>query len=310
MYINKKNFCMIFPGHGAQSVGMLNQLAKDYPIIKQTFYEASDYLGYDLWKLIEYGPKKILNQSQKTQPMLVTSAVAVFRLWQSQGGGMPTVLIGHSVGEYSALVCAGAISFKECVSLVELRGQLMQNACSENYGLMAAIIGLNKDTIINICKYSALDETVTPVIFNSPTQIVIAGHKRAVTRASITCKNKGAKVRFLMNIPFHCALLKPISNLFRLALKKITVNKPLIPVINNVDVKCEICPSKIRYALMRQLYKPVRWIECIQHMKKYNVRTVIEIGTNHILTGITKKIDPKLMIIAINNSENLLAALQ
>ncbi|MGL5400381.1 MAG: ACP S-malonyltransferase, partial [Plesiomonas shigelloides] len=231
-------FAMVFPGQGSQSVGMLADLAQQFPIVEQTFAEASAVLGYDLWALVQQGPAEELNKTWQTQPALLTASVAIWRVWQEKNGAMPVVMAGHSLGEYSALVCAGVMDFKDAVRLVELRGKLMQEAVPEGTGAMAAIIGLDNDSIAKACAESAEGQVVAPVNFNSPGQVVIAGNKEAVERAGAACKAAGAKraLPLPVSVPSHCALMKPAADKLAVALQEITFNAPCIPVINNVDV--------------------------------------------------------------------------
>ncbi|MBF4335074.1 ACP S-malonyltransferase, partial [Vibrio anguillarum] len=259
-------FAIVFPGQGSQSVGMLAELGQQYDVIQQTFAEASEVLGYDLWALVQNGPVEDLNQTSRTQPALLASSVALWRLWQSLGLEQPALLAGHSLGEYSALVCAGVVDFKQAIKLVELRGQLMQEAVPEGVGAMSAIIGLDDELIAKACEEAAQGEVVSPVNFNSPGQVVIAGNKDAVERAGQLCKEAGAKraLPLPVSVPSHCALMKPAADKLAVALQSIEFNAPQIPVINNVDVIAEIDPAKIKDALVRQLYSPVRWTECVQ----------------------------------------------
>ncbi|WWP01822.1 MAG: ACP S-malonyltransferase [Candidatus Dasytiphilus stammeri] len=305
------NLAMMFPGQGSQFIGMLAEIARDYPIIKQTFYEASESIGYDLWDLLQNGTPRELNQTSKTQPILLTSSVAIFRLWKTQGGPTPSILLGHSLGEYSALVCAGAISFNEAVSLVELRAKIMQSAVPEGMGAMLAVIGLSHDTLMKICEFSAQGELATPVNFNSLEQFVIAGHKSAVERVGLASKQAGAKVLSLpISIPSHCALMKPVAAKFARSLEKFTITVPMLPVINNADVQCEYLPAKIRSALVRQLYSPVRWMESVEYLISKGIDTAFEIGPSNVLCGLTKRINQTLRVSSINNSENLSTALK
>ncbi|MGL5533005.1 MAG: ACP S-malonyltransferase, partial [Plesiomonas shigelloides] len=246
-------FAMVFPGQGSQSVGMLADLAQQFPIVEQTFAEASAVLGYDLWALVQQGPAEELNKTWQTQPALLTASVAIWRVWQEKNGAMPVMMAGHSLGEYSALVCAGVMDFKDAVRLVELRGKLMQEAVPEGTGAMAAIIGLDNDSIAKACAESAEGQVVAPVNFNSPGQVVIAGNKEAVERAGAACKAAGAKraLPLPVSVPSHCALMKPAADKLAVALQEITFNAPRIPVINNVDVAAESDADAIRSALVR-----------------------------------------------------------
>lgn len=304
-------FAMVFPGQGSQSVGMLAELAETYPEIKATFEEASSVLGYDLWALTQTGPDTELNKTWKTQPALLTASVAIFRLWQNLGGEMPAVVAGHSLGEYSALVCAGALDFKETVKLVELRGQLMQEAVPEGTGAMYAIIGLDDDKIQSACDAAAQGEIVSPVNYNSPGQVVIAGAKAAVERAAALCKEAGAKraLPLAVSVPSHCLLMKPAADKLATALKDITVNTPVIPVLNNVDAKAEIQADAIREALVRQLYSSVLWTKCVETMAEQGVETLLEVGPGKVLTGLTKRIVSTLSGQAVNDSASVRAAL-
>lgn len=305
-------FAVVFPGQGSQSVGMLAALAEENSLVKETFAEASDALGYDLWQLVQQGPEAELNKTWQTQPALLAASVAVWRVWQQKGGKTPAMLAGHSLGEYSALVCAGVLAFKDAVRLVELRGKLMQDAVPEGTGAMYAIIGLGNDEIVKACEESAQGEVVAPVNFNSPGQVVIAGNKEAVERAGAACKAAGAKraLPLSVSVPSHCALMKPAADRLALALKDITFNAPEIAVINNVDVKAEIDGDAIRNALVRQLYSPVRWTETVELMASQNVTHLLEMGPGKVLTGLTKRIVDSMSAAAVNDPASLQSALE
>ena len=304
-------FAMVFPGQGSQSVGMLADLAQQFPIVEQTFAEASAVLGYDLWALVQQGPAEELNKTWQTQPALLTASVAIWRVWQEKNGAMPVVMAGHSLGEYSALVCAGVMDFKDAVRLVELRGKLMQEAVPEGTGAMAAIIGLDNDSIAKACAESAEGQVVAPVNFNSPGQVVIAGNKEAVERAGAACKAAGAKraLPLPVSVPSHCALMKPAADKLAVALQEITFNAPRIPVINNVDVAAESDADAIRSALVRQLYSPVRWTETVESMSAQGVAHLQEMGPGKVLTGLTKRIVDSMTAAAVNDVASLTAAL-
>lgn len=304
-------FAMVFPGQGSQSVGMLADLAQQFPIVEQTFAEASAVLGYDLWALVQQGPAEELNKTWQTQPALLTASVAIWRVWQEKNGAMPVVMAGHSLGEYSALVCAGVMDFKDAVRLVELRGKLMQEAVPEGTGAMAAIIGLDNDSIAKACAESAEGQVVAPVNFNSPGQVVIAGNKEAVERAGAACKAAGAKraLPLPVSVPSHCALMKPAADKLAVALQEITFNAPRIPVINNVDVAAESDADAIRSALVRQLYSPVRWTETVESMSAQGVGHLLEMGPGKVLTGLTKRIVDSMTAVAVNDVASLTAAL-
>ncbi|KAG4071122.1 hypothetical protein HA402_012345 [Bradysia odoriphaga] len=299
-------------GQGSQTLGMLAELAAQFPIVEQTFSDASAALGYDLWQLVQHGPAEELNKTWQTQPALLAASVAIFRVWQQQGGNMPLMMAGHSLGEYSALVCAGVLDFAAAIRLVELRGKLMQEAVPEGTGAMYAIIGLDNDAIAKACEESAQGQVVSPVNFNSPGQVVIAGNKEAVERAGAACKAAGAKraLPLPVSVPSHCALMKPAADKLAVALQDITFNAPLVPVVNNVDVRAETAPEAIRSALVRQLYSPVRWTESVEFMAAEGVTLLLEVGPGKVLTGLTKRIVDTLTAAAVNDTASLSAALE
>ena len=305
------NFTFAFPGQGSQSTGMLADLAATYPVVIDTFKEASDVLGYDLWALTQDETSDALNQTDKTQPALLTASVAIWRVWAEIGGEKPTTVAGHSLGEYSALVCAGVIDFKDAVKLVELRGQLMQQAVPAGVGAMYAIIGLGDDEIAAACEQAAQGEVVSPVNYNSPGQVVIAGNKDAVERAGILCKEAGAKraLPLPVSVPSHCALMKPAADKLAIALQALTFNKPEIAVINNVDVVAETDADKIKDALVRQLYCPVRWTEIVVKMAEQGINLQVEAGPGKVLSGLVRRIDKSFTAQAINDTTSLDAAL-
>ncbi|EKN5139486.1 [acyl-carrier-protein] S-malonyltransferase [Yersinia enterocolitica] len=305
-------FAMVFPGQGSQSLGMLADLAAQFPIVEETFSEASSVLGYDLWQLVQQGPAEELNKTWQTQPALLTASVAIWRVWQHQGGKLPTMMAGHSLGEYSALVCAGVLDFKQAVRLVELRGKLMQEAVPEGTGDMYAIIGLDNESIAKACEESALGQVVSPVNFNSPGQVVIAGNKEAVERAGAACKALGAKraLPLPVSVPSHCALMKPAADKLAVALEEIEFQAPLFPVVNNVDVKTEVSPEAIRSALVRQLYNPVRWTESVEFIAAEGVELLLEVGPGKVLTGLTKRIVDTLAAAPVNDVATLTSALE
>ncbi|ADT86490.1 ACP S-malonyltransferase [Vibrio sp. Vb2880] len=300
-------FAIVFPGQGSQAVGMLAELGEQYDVVKQTFAEASDALGYDLWALVQNGPVEDLNQTFRTQPALLASSVAIWRVWQALGLEQPEVLAGHSLGEYSALVCAGVIDFKAAIKLVELRGQLMQEAVPAGTGAMYAIIGLDDAAIAKACEDAAQGDVVSPVNFNSPGQVVIAGQKDAVERAGALCKEAGAKraLPLPVSVPSHCALMKPAAEKLAVALEALEFNAPQIPVINNVDVATETDPAKIKDALVRQLHSPVRWTEGVEKMAAQGIEKLIEVGPGKVLTGLTKRIVKTLDAAAVNDIASL-----
>lgn len=299
-------FAMVFPGQGSQAVGMLADLAPQFPIVEKTFAEASEVLGYDLWDLVQNGTAEDLGQTQRTQPALLAASVALYRVWQEKFPEQkPAVMAGHSLGEYSALVCAGVLNFQDAIKLVELRGNAMQQAVPAGSGAMFAIIGLDNEAIIKACEQAASEtgEIVSAVNFNSPGQVVIAGTKAAAEKAGELCKAAGAKraLPLAVSVPSHCALMKPAAEKLAAALQNITLNQPLVPIINNVDVAVETNAETIRNALVRQLYSPVRWTETVEKMPQDGVTTLYEIGPGKVLTGLTSRIVKELNAKAVND---------
>lgn len=309
------NFAMVFPGQGSQAVGMLADLATAYPIVEETFKQASDVLGYDLWDLVQNGSAEDLGQTQRTQPALLASSVAIYRVWQQKYPELkPSVMAGHSLGEYSALVCAGVLNFQDAIKLVELRGNAMQQAVPAGTGAMYAIIGLDNEAIINACEQAQAEvgEIVSAVNFNSPGQVVIAGTKAAAEKAGELCKAAGAKraLPLAVSVPSHCALMKPAADKLAEALQNITLNAPVVPVINNVDVSVETDAEAIRNALVHQLYSPVRWTETVEKMANEGVTTLYEIGPGKVLTGLAGRIVKELNAKAVNDVASLEAVTQ
>lgn len=303
-------FAMVFPGQGSQAVGMLAELATQFPVVEQTFAQASEVLGYDLWNLVQNGTAEELGQTQKTQPALLAASVAIYRVWQEKYPEQkPAAMAGHSLGEYSALVCAGVLDFQDAIKLVELRGNAMQQAVPAGTGAMYAIIGLDNDAIINACAQAAAEtgEVVSAVNFNSPGQVVIAGTKVAAEKAGALCKEAGAKraLPLAVSVPSHCALMKPAADKLAEALANITLSVPTTPVINNVDVAVETDADAIRNALVRQLYSPVRWTETVEKMAQDGVTALYEIGPGKVLTGLAGRIVKELSAQAVNDVASL-----
>ena len=299
-------FAFLFTGQGAQAVGMLNGFAGN-PVVEQTVQEASDALGFDLQRLIADGPKEDLDLTTNTQPVMLTAAVAVYRSWIAAGGPAPSVVAGHSLGEYSALVAAGVIPFADAVPLVRFRAQSMQDAVPVGQGGMAVILGLQADDVRAVCAEAAQGEVVEAVNFNEPTQIVIAGHTAAVERACEIAKAKGAKraMKLSVSAPFHSSLLKPASDRLREYMRTLTFAAPQIPVINNVDVAVLTDPEQIKDALVRQAAGPVRWVETMQKMAQDGVTQVIECAPSKTLVGMAKRIDPALVGDALTDQAAL-----
>ena len=301
----------VFPGQGSQSTGMMDVLTEAYPVVRQTFAEASAVLGYDLSRLVHEGPEDELNQTVRTQPAMLAAGVATWRIWQHRSGPQPLFLAGHSLGEYTALVCAGAMSFEDAIAVVEYRGQLMQQAVAAGAGAMAAVLGLDDDQVRAVCDDAAQGEIVDPVNFNSPGQVVIAGHAAAVNRALELARQAGAKRAIILpvSVPSHCALMKEAAQELRRRLDDVAFSLPQIPVINNVDVECVRDSDMIRDTLSRQLYQPVRWVEIIRKMRAESIGTIIECGPGKVLAGLCKRIDRTINALPIIDEASLTQAL-
>jgi len=306
------SLALVFPGQGSQQLGMLGDLAAEHSIIQETFAEASAALGFDLWNLVQQGPESELNSTENTQPALLAASVALWRLWQQQGGETPATVAGHSLGEYSALVCAGAIDFADGIKLVQLRGQLMQAAVPAGTGAMAAILGLADDQVIAACEEAAQGEVVSAVNFNCPGQVVIAGQKEAVARGVEACKAAGAKraVELPVSVPSHCALMQSAAEKLGEALADVDLRMPSISVIHNVNAATAADVDELRDLLVRQLYSPVRWTESVQAMQATGVETLIECGPGKVLCGLNKKVDRALNVANIGDAAGLEKALE
>ena len=308
----KADIAFVFPGQGSQSVGMLAELGAVHPIVIETFAEASSALGYDLWHLVQHDNDGQLNQTHITQPALLASSVALWRLWLQQGGVTPTVLAGHSLGEYSALVCAGALDFADALKLVEARGHFMQAAVPPGEGAMAAIIGLDNAAIAFACQQSAHGEVVAPVNYNSPGQVVIAGSSAAVERAMIACKDAGAKraLPLPVSVPSHCALMLPAADKLSAMLEGLDIKTPAIPVVQNVGATVATSSESIASNLVAQLHQPVLWTQCIEAIADSGANLVIECGPGKVLNGLTKRINKTLQSASINDAASLAATLE
>lgn len=300
------NFAFVFPGQGSQSVGMMAAYGES-AVIRQAFAEASEALGEDLWQMVADGPAEVLAQTVNTQPLMLTAGIAVYREWIARGGALPSLVAGHSLGEYSALVAAGALDFQEAVKLVRLRAQAMQEAVPQGEGAMAALLGLDEAAAVEACAEAAQGEVVSAANLNSPGQIVIAGARAAVERAMAAAKARGAKRAVLLPVsaPFHCALMKPAAERLQERLAEIEVRVPTIPVLNNVDVEVETDPLRIKDALVRQAYSPVRWIETVQEIARRGATHVFECGPGKVLAGMTKRIEGSLQGAAIADAASL-----
>ncbi|MCC2595148.1 ACP S-malonyltransferase [Pusillimonas sp. MFBS29] len=301
----------VFPGQGSQSVGMLDAWA-DHAVVGDVVAQASAALGQDLGALIASGPAEALNLTTNTQPAMLTAAVAVYRAWLEAGGRQPALVAGHSLGEYSALTAAAAISLEDAVRVVRIRADAMQAAVPVGTGGMAAILGLDDDVVRAVCERAAQGEVVEAVNFNAPAQVVIAGHKGAVERACELAKSEGAKRALVLPVsaPFHSSLLKPAAQVLEQALAAIEVSEPCCPLINNVDVASPAAAAAIKDALVRQAWHPVRWVETLQAMKAQGVTHVVECGPGKVLAGLTKRIDRDLVALSITDPASLQAALE
>ncbi|MDN3237238.1 ACP S-malonyltransferase [Pseudomonas sp. WAC2] len=285
------SFAFVFPGQGSQSLGMLADIGAQHSQIRDTFAEASDALGYDIWSLVQQGPEEQLNQTDKTQPAILTVSIALWRLWEARGGVRPSYVAGHSLGEYSALVAAGALAFTDAVRLVERRGQLMQEAVPAGEGAMAAILGLEDADIVNACAEAAQGDVVSAVNYNAPGQVVIAGNAAAVMRAVELCKACGAKraVPLPVSVPSHCELMRPAAERFAEAVNAIQWQQPSIPVVQNVNAGVSADLAALKQNLLAQLYSPVRWVESVQLLADKGVTQLVECGPGKVLAGLNKR---------------------
>ena len=300
---NNKIFAMLFPGQGSQHLGMLHKLAQQYRVIENTFEEASDLLGYDVWKLCQEGPQERLNETPYTQPVLLTAGVAMYRAWRKQQGVEPTYMAGHSLGEYTALVCASAIRFEDAVQLVADRGSYMQSAVPAGEGAMAAIIGLDNVAVAQLCEDYSEGEILMPANYNTHEQVVIAGKVGAVERAVNHAKAAGAKLAIMLpvSVPSHCALMQPASERLAKRLGEINIQPPKIPIVNNVDVSVVTEPSLIKDALLRQLANPVRWVEVIEYLLSKDIVHFMECGPGKVLQGLNRRINKTVESVGLQD---------
>jgi [acyl-carrier-protein] S-malonyltransferase len=304
-------FAFVFPGQGSQSAGMLNAFGESRAV-RDVVSEASDVLKQDLWKLMAEGPAEQLNSTVNTQPVMLTAGYAVYRAWREAGGAEPAMVAGHSLGEYTALVAAGAVAFKDALPLVRFRAQAMQEAVPAGEGAMAAILGLDDDAVRAACEEAAQGQKVEAVNFNAPSQVVIAGHKAAVERGAAAAKVRGAKRAVLLPVsaPFHSSLLKPAADKLAAYLENVAVSAPHIPVVNNVDVAQESDPKRIKDALARQACNAVRWVEVVRAIAGAGIGHVAECGPGKVLAGLTKRIEGSLQGHAITDPQSLEQTLQ
>ncbi len=301
------SFAFVFPGQGSQSVGMMGAYG-DLAALRDTFAEASDVLKQDIWSMVAEGPAEALNQTINTQPVMLTAGVAVYRAWQAQGGAAPAFMAGHSLGEYTALVAAGALAFADALPLVRYRAEVMQSAVAEGVGAMAAILGLDDDAVRAVCAEAAQDDVVEAVNFNSPGQVVIAGNKAAVERGMELAKAKGAKraLPLPVSVPSHCALMRPAAEKLSQYLASVPVKAPAIPVLHNADVVSYDNEAAIKDALVRQLYSPVRWVETVRALADRGVTHVAECGPGKVLAGLNKRIDERVQALALTDGASIL----
>jgi len=309
--MQRSDLAMVFPGQGSQSVGMLASLSEAYPLVGETFAQASAVLGYDLWARVQTGPVELLNQTACTQPAMLAAGVATWRCWRQKSDVTPALMAGHSLGEYTALVCADSLAFEDAVQLVEKRGTLMQNAVAVGSGAMAAILGLDEAQVTAVCAQAAQQQVVSAVNFNSPGQVVIAGHAEAVERAMVLAKDAGAKraLPLPVSAPSHCSLMKPAADAFAVELAAAPFSLPALPVLHNVDAAARTGVDAIREALASQLYRPVRWVETVRAMHGAGIAGVCEMGPGRVLAGLTKRIEKSMAGLCIHTAEDLDKAL-
>jgi [acyl-carrier-protein] S-malonyltransferase len=305
------NLAFVFPGQGSQKIGMLAGLAEQNPIIEKTFNEASEVLGYDMWQLIQQGAQEDINLTQRTQPILLTCSVAVWRLWNEKQGASPSQMAGHSLGEWSALVCSNVIDFADGLKIVEARGKFMQQAVPVGQGAMAAIIGLDDQAILEACTEANDLGVVDAVNFNAPGQVVIAGSNEAVERAMEICKDAGAKraLPLPVSAPFHTSLMKPAADNLADMVNAVTFRSPEVPIMHNVHAQNEQDPQAVKALMLEQIYSPVKWVDCVKQLKQSGVSTLVECGPGKVLSGLAKRIDRELTAVATESAADFDAAL-
>jgi [acyl-carrier-protein] S-malonyltransferase len=303
-------FAMVFPGQGSQSVGMLRELAAAYPVVLETFATASRVLGYDLWALVQQGPEEQLNQTERTQPAMLAAGVAVWRAWRQAGGAEPAMMAGHSLGEYTALVCAESLAFEDAVALVAERGRLMQQAVPAGQGAMAAILGLADEQVALACAQGAEGQVVAPANFNSPGQVVVAGQAGAVARVVDRARALGAKRAVLLpvSVPSHCELMRGAAQRLAERLTPVGFCVPRVGVLHNIDAATRADAGAIREALAAQLHRPVRWVDCVRRMAAEGVEALVEAGPGKVLAGLTRRIASDLQALPVADPVGLEAA--
>ncbi len=307
--MNSNKTAFVFPGQGSQKVGMLSGVAEQFPEIKQTFAQASKVLHYDLWALSQQGSQEALNLTETTQPLLLTASIALWRAWLSAGGAKPGLMAGHSLGEFSALVCAGVLAFEDAVELVRQRGAFMQSAVPVGVGAMAAIIGLADEKVEAVCESCSGTQIVQAVNYNSPGQVVIAGHAEAVTNAIDGCKANGAKrgLPLPVSAPFHTTLMRRAGEQLSLLVDALHFSVPEIPIVHNVTAATESNPEKIKDLMIQQIYSPVQWTGCIEYMVQQGIELTVECGPGKVLSGLSRRIHKPLNTASIESPEDLLA---
>ncbi len=305
--MSNHHIAFVFPGQGSQKVGMLTEMAAANPIVEQTFAEASAVLGYDLWNLVHNGAQTDLNLTERTQPILLTASVALWRIWCEKTPVRPKLMAGHSLGEWSALVCAGVIDFAAAVKLVQQRGMFMQAAVPEGEGAMAAVIGLEAEVIKNICTKAACGDVLAPVNFNSPEQTVIAGAAAAVERAIVLCRDAKAKRAILLPVsaPFHTEMMRPAAEKLALQIEQTRFNTPKIPIVHNVHAQVESDSDTIKALMIEQIYSPVRWVDCVNNMVADGIEVAVECGPGKVLSGLNKRIVRSLRALTIETPAEL-----
>lgn len=306
------NLAFVFPGQGSQKIGMLSELAEQYSLIKETFDQASDVLGYNMWELIQKGEQEAINLTERTQPILLASSVAIWRLWNEKNGAIPSQMAGHSLGEWSALVCSGVVDFADGLNIVRARGQYMQQAVPVGEGAMAAIIGLDDKAILGACANAQSLGVVDAVNFNAPGQVVIAGSNAAVEAAMESCKAAGAKraLPLPVSAPFHTSLMKPAANNLADLVNTVNFSAPQVPVVHNVHAQTETDPETIKALMLEQIYSPVKWVDCVNQLKNNGATTLIECGPGKVLSGLTKRIDREITSLATDSVADFTAALE
>lgn len=306
------NLAFVFPGQGSQKIGMLSELAEQYSLIKETFDQASDVLGYNMWELIQQGEQEAINLTERTQPILLASSVAIWRLWNEKNGAIPSQMAGHSLGEWSALVCSGVVDFADGLNIVRARGQYMQQAVPVGEGAMAAIIGLDDKAILEACGNAQSLGVVDAVNFNAPGQVVIAGSNAAVEAAMESCKAAGAKraLPLPVSAPFHTSLMKPAADNLADLVNTVNFSAPQVPVVHNVHAQTETDPETIKALMLEQIYSPVKWVDCVNQLKNNGATTLIECGPGKVLSGLTKRIDREITSLATDSVADFTAALE